>query len=141
EPPRGINAGGASMIGAHGQPIKQIVPKTIQLAKRPGKKAKAKKKGEKGGVNCYLNGSKKPISQGSNKNVNHHAERLAVAQAPPGDIAVEQNAWPCWQCHTWLGQQAAALGVTIRVTITGDQGGYSQDHQQAFGATGLLVYP
>jgi len=112
--------------------------------KTGGKKDKFYKKGEKGGVNCYLNGSKKPIPQGENSNVDQHAEkqavRKAVEKAPTANIALEQNAWPCSDCDGWLQGQATEHNITITVTVTADQGGYSQDHGLAYGATGNLVY-
>jgi len=119
--------------------------RVVQMGKKTGgKKDKFYKKGEKGGVNCYLNGSKKPIPQGENSNVDQHAEkqavRKAVEKAPTANIALEQNAWPCSDCDGWLQGQATEHNITITVTVTADQGGYSQDHGLAYGATGNLVY-
>lgn len=110
-------------------------------------KSKSKKmydKGKKGGVACYLNGSKNPIEQGHNSNIHQHAERLAVAQAiskgMPNSIALEQNAWPCEYCHPWLRNFARESAITIIVTVTDDHGGYANWHKKTPGSSGVITY-
>lgn len=114
----------------------------VQASRAVGKNARKYKKGSKGGVEVTLNG-KKTFATKDRSRAGDHAERLAVSSAPKGDIALEQNAWPCGECHVWLAQQSKALGVTITVTVTDDHGSYSMDHAKAGvaqGATGSIVY-
>ncbi len=89
-------------------------------------------KGLKGGVTCYLNGSKNSIEQGKNSTPHQHAERRAVAQAisksSSANITLEQNAWPCEYCHPWLRGFAMEHGITITVLVTDDHGGYANWH-------------
>lgn len=131
--------------GAGAAPHPATVPReAASSAIQPStRKAKYYKKGSKGGVEVYLNGGKKPIAATNQSKASGHAERVAVGQAPGGNITLEQNAWPCSECHTWLAQQSTSRGVTITVTVTGDQGSYSLDHRGdgvAQGDTGTIVY-
>jgi len=127
--------------GSAAQPQMEAGDALAQMAaKKGGKKVKAKKKGSKGGIEVFLNHGKKAIPSGNQRDVNQHAERIAVGQAPAGNITLEQNAWPCEPCDTWLKAQTAGGARTITVTVTDDQGSYSMDHKLPRSSTGSILY-
>jgi|GEM_PF-2110691 len=96
-----------------------------------------------GGLEAYANkpGRKKLAGpyKGTGK---EHAEPQILRQFPEGDLYIQMNAWPCtdigYDCHQKL--KTASLNRTITVVVTGDQGGYSQNHRLAYGSTGTITY-
>jgi len=128
--------GGGGAIGGYRR------PKTFK--KSAGRSVKIHSKGAKGGVACYVNGAGEPVEQGSNSNIEQHAERLGVGAAlrsrGRANIALSQNAWPCPPCHAWLRGCANSEQITITVTVTGDHGGYAGGHGKLPDATGVITY-
>jgi hypothetical protein len=94
-------------------------------------------------INLLKKGKVKSSFTGDKK---RHAEEVLFAKLKDdvGDLNLEMNAWPCisqgrhHDCHGLF--QRKSKGRTIILTITGDSGGYSADHNMLIGATGKITY-
>ncbi len=71
-------------------------------------------------------------SSGKAKSSSGHAERnlvdLVSGQSDRHAWHIEQNAFPCSECHAYLAERSQSLGVNIVVKVTDDHGGYMADH-------------